>query len=64
MNHMTITVTPGNVWRADDGTLLARVHFDPDRYVILKLRSTDEAAFLAAHLGKPLCVTLEPDGGM
>jgi hypothetical protein len=64
MNYLTTTVTPGNVWRAEDGTLLARLHFDVDRYVILKLKSSDEAAFLAANLGKPLCVTLEPDGGM
>jgi hypothetical protein len=63
VNHLTTTVTPGNVWRAEDGTLLARLHFDADRYVILKLKNSDEAAFLAANLGKSLCVTLEPGRG-
>jgi hypothetical protein len=60
MNHLTITATPANVWKADDGTLLARVHFDVDRYVVLKLKNTDEAAFLAANLGKTLDLTFEP----
>jgi hypothetical protein len=63
MNHLTITATPANVWKADDGTLLARIHFEPERYVVLKLKNTEQAAFLAANLGKTLDLTFEPQEG-